>query len=97
MSAITDEMIDRHAARGVIVADKFRRGASHLATEADALTAVMAGSRDMSKLDSVTDKALIGFLQMGAICHFHLRLAENTHREPAAECEVLSGHLGGAE
>lgn len=66
-------MRDRHAARGVIAADQFRRG-DH-PTEAAAIKSLMAQSAGMARADRVTDQAQAGFLAMGAILHFHLRLA----------------------
>lgn len=75
MTGITDEILDRHAAQGVIATDQFRRGDGP-ADEAKAITNIMAASGRMSKIDGITDKGLIGFLAMGAICHFHLRLMD---------------------
>lgn len=72
---ITDDMLDRHAARGIIVADQFRRGAS-VATEAKTIASIVTESAAMAKVDGITDKGLAGFLAMAAICHFHLRIAD---------------------
>ena len=72
--AITDDMLDRHAARGVIRADQFRRGASEHATEAKAISGIIAESAAMARTDGITDKGLVGFLAMVACGHFYLRL-----------------------
>lgn len=83
MTSISDEMQDRHAARGVIAADQFRRGDDH-PTEAAAIKSLMARSAGMARADGVTDKAQAGFLAMGAILHFLLRLADGN---PAHEAQ----------
>jgi hypothetical protein len=75
-STITDDMLNRHAARGVIVADQFRRGAARHATETKAISAIIADSAVMAKVDGITDKGIVGFLAMAAVCHFHQRLMD---------------------
>jgi hypothetical protein len=72
--AITDDMLDRHAARGTMVADQYRR--SGLENERPAVDMVLKQSAAMAKSDGITDKALVGFLGMGAIGHFFLRLMD---------------------
>jgi hypothetical protein len=73
VTRISDEMLDRHAAQGVVAADQFRRGAG-ASTDAAAVAALVVTSRRMAKIDGIIDKAMIGFLAMAAICSFHLRL-----------------------
>ena len=75
MPALTAAMIARHAAQGIIAADKFRRGDGS-ANEAKVITEIMSASGHMSKIDGIANKGLVGFLAMGAICHFHLRLMD---------------------
>jgi hypothetical protein len=72
---VTDDMLDRHAAQGSIAADKFRRGADY-ADEPTAIKAVLFESRRMAKADGIRDDALAGFLAMGAVIHFHLRVMD---------------------
>lgn len=71
---ITDDMLDRHAARGVIRADQFRRGASEHGTEAKVIRSIIAESAAMARTDGITDKGLVGFLALAACGHFYLRL-----------------------
>jgi hypothetical protein len=73
MTSISDDMLDRHAARGVIVADQFRRGDGY-DTERKAITDIISQSAAMSKTDGITDKGVAGFLAMAALGHFFMRL-----------------------
>jgi hypothetical protein len=75
MTGITDEILDRHAAQGVIAADRFRRGDGSI-SEAETISNIIADSSRMSRSDGFTDKGLIGFLALGALCAYRLRLLE---------------------
>lgn len=75
MTAITDDMLNRHAARGVIAADQFRRGDGP-SSEAETISNIIADSSRMSRSDGFTDKGMVGFLALGALCAFRLRLLE---------------------
>lgn len=48
MTAITDDMLNRHAARGVIAADQFRRGDGPV-SEAETISNIIADSSRMGE------------------------------------------------
>ncbi len=74
-SIITDDMLDRHAARGAIAADQFRRGDGP-ASEAEVIRGLITDSQKMARADGFADKGLIGFLALGALCSYRLRLMD---------------------
>jgi len=73
---VTDDMLDRHAAQGVIAADRLQRG--EFANEPAAIKAVMSMSGAMARTDGIDDKGIAGFLAMAGICHFHMRRMDAT-------------------